>query len=150
MKFGLISEYFSREEKQAIVAAIRDAESNTSGEIRVYFERSTKNMTVMERAFRAFKKLRMEETTEGNAVLFYVAFGDHECAILGGSGIHAKVGDQFWEEELEILKSHFRKDEYVLGLQTAIRLAGERMAEYFPKKKEDVNELDDEIYFDEG
>ena len=150
MKLGLISEYFSREEKQAIVDAIRDAEKHTSGEIRVYFEHSTKNMPVLDRAYRAFQKLRMGETAEGNAVLFYVAFGDHECAILGGAGIHARVGDTFWKEELEILKYHFRQDEYVLGLQTAIRLAGERMAEYYPNQPDDVNELDDEIYFDEG
>lgn len=150
MKFGLISEYFSREEKKAIVDAIREAERSTSGEIRVYFERSTKNMTVMDRAYRAFEKLRMDQTTEGNGVLFYVAFGDHECAIIGGAGIHQKVGDRFWEEELEILKSHFRRDEYVLGLQTAIRLAGERLAEFFPYQRDGVNELDDEIYFDEN
>lgn len=149
MKLGLISEYFSKEEKKDIVDAIREAEQNTSGEIRVYFERSTKNMTVMDRAYRAFGKLRMDQTAEGNAVLFYVAFGDHECAIIGGAGIHRKVGDRFWEEELEILKSHFRRDEYVLGLQTAIRLAGERMAEYYPSRRDGENELEDEIYFDE-
>lgn len=149
MKLGLISAYFSKEEKQAIVDAIRDAERNTSGEIRVYFERSTKNMSVMDRAYRAFHKLQMDDTAEGNAVLFYVAFGDHECAIIGGAGIHARVGGQFWVEELEILKHHFRKDEYVVGLQTAIRLAGEKMAEYYPNQPHSVNELDDEIYFDE-
>lgn len=149
MKLGLISDYFSREEKKEIVEAIRVAEKDTSGEIRVYFERSTKNMTVMDRAYRAFEKLDMHQTAEGNGVLFYVAFGDHECAIIGGAGIHAKVGDAFWEEELEILQTHFRRDEYVPGLQRAIRLAGERLAEFFPYGREDVNELDDEIYFDE-
>ncbi len=149
MKFPLISEYFSISEKQAIVEAIRDAEENTSGEIRVYFERSTKNMTSMERAYRAFQKLRMDRTELKNGVLFYVAFGDHECAILGDEGIHHKVGDHFWQEELEILRSHFRHDEYVEGLKKTIKLVGERLAEYFPYLREDVNELDDEIYFDE-
>lgn len=149
MMLGLISDYFSREEKKDIVEAIRLAEKDTSGEIRVYFERSTKNMSVMDRAYRAFEKLKMDSTAEGNGVLFYVAFGDHECAIIGGAGIHAKVGNQFWEEELEILQSHFRRDEYVSGLQQAIRLAGERLAQYFPYQRDDVNELDDEIYFDE-
>jgi len=149
MKLPLITEYFSKAEKQAILEAIRDAEQNTSGEIRVYFERSTKNMTAMERAYHAFHKLKMDRTELKNGVLFYVAFGDHECAILGDEGIHLKVGDHFWQEELEIMRTYFRRGEYVEGLEKAIKLAGERLAEYFPKSRDDVNELDDEIYFDE-
>ncbi len=146
---GLISEYFSKDEKKAIVEAIREAEKNTSGEIRVYFEQSTKRMSTMDRAYRAFQKLGMQKTEQKNGVLIYIAFGDHECAIIGDRGIHEKVGHHFWEEELEILRSHFRRDEYVAGLQKAIRLAGERLAEYFPYQRDDVNELDDELYFDE-
>src|SRR5680860_1707730 len=109
MKLPLISEYFSKEEKQAIVKAISEAEKNTSGEIRVYFERSTKKMKPIERAYRAFDKLRMGHTEQKNGVLFYVAFGDHKCAIIGDSGIHEKVGNDFWEEELELMQSHFRQ-----------------------------------------
>ena len=149
MKLKLISDYFSKEEKKAIVDAIRDAEKNTSGEIRVYFERSTKSMNLMDRAYRAFRKLRMDRTEQQNGVLFYVAFGEHKCAILGDKGIHEKVGDRFWVEELEILKEHFQQDEFVLGLQKAIRLAGSRLSDFFPYHREDVNELEDEIYFDE-
>lgn len=149
MKIPLISDYFSKEEKKAIVDVIREAEKNTSGEIRVYFERSTKGSNVLDRAYRAFKKLKMGNTELKNGVLFYIAFGEHKCAIIGDEGIHAKVGEQFWDQELEILQSYFRKDEYTQGLQKAIQLAGERLAHFFPFERDDVNELDDEIYFDE-
>lgn len=149
MKLPLISDYFTKSEKQTITDAIRQAELNTSGEIRVYFERSTKKMFVMDRAYRAFKKLKMDRTVLRNGVLFYVAFGDHKCAILGDEGIHSKVGDQFWSQELDILTEHFRQDEFVEGLVKAINLAGERLAEFFPYQRDDENELNDEIYFDE-
>lgn len=149
MKLSLISDYFSKEEKKEVVDAIREAERRTSGEIRVYFERSTKKMTPMERAYRAFRKLRMDRTEQQNGVLIYIAFGDRECAIIGDREIHEKVGDDFWREELEILQTHFRRDEYVKGLQKAIHLTGEKLSYYFPHQRDDVNELDDEIYFDE-
>ncbi len=149
MKLSLISDYFSKQEKKDVVDAIREAEMNTSGEIRVYFERSTKKMTTMDRAYRAFRKLRMHRTEQKNGVLFYVAFGDRACAIIGDKGIHDEVGDHFWKEELEILQNHFRNDEYVKGLQKAIRLTGEKLSTYFPHQRDDINELDDEIYFDE-
>lgn len=149
MKIPLLSSYFSKEEKKAIVDAIRQAEKNTSGEIRVYFEKSTKNMATMDRALRAFKKLKMDETELKNGILIYIAFHDHQIAILGDQGIHKAVGDDFWNQELKILQTHFRKDQYVEGLTTAIALAGERLAAYFPWQKDDVNELSDDIYFEE-
>ncbi len=149
MKLSLISDYFSKEEKQAVVDAIGQAEKQTSGEIRVYFERSTKKMTPMQRAYRAFRKLGMDKTEHQNGVLIYIAFGDRACAIIGDRGIHEKVGDHFWKEELEIMQTHFRRDEYVKGLQKTIQLVGEKLSYYFPYQRDDVNELDDEIYFDE-
>lgn len=149
MKNPLIRDYFSRQEKEKIVEAIRSAELNTSGEIRVYFENTTKKMSTLDRAYRAFKKLKMDRTDLNNGVLIYIAFKDHQCAIIGDSGIHEKVGDSFWEEEIRIMQFHFRKGEYTEGLTRAIELAGERLSAHFPWKRDDKNELSDDIYFDE-
>lgn len=148
-KNPLIRDYFSEQDKENIVQAIQEAELNTSGEIRVYFENSTHNMESLDRAFRAFKKLGMDRTELKNGVLFYIAFKDHKCAIIGDSGIHNKVGDSFWEEELELMKSHFREGKYTEGLTKVIKLAGERLSQYFPYQRDDKNELSDDIYFDE-
>ncbi|GAA5222416.1 TPM domain-containing protein [Membranihabitans marinus] len=149
MKNPLLSSYFNKEEKKDIVDAIRKAEKNTSGEIRVYFEKSTKGQPVLDRALKAFRKLKMDQTELKNGILFYIAFHDHQCAIIGDSGIHSIVGDEFWEKELKIMQTHFKEDQYVLGLTKAIILAGDRLAEYFPWQKDDINELSDDIYFEE-
>ncbi|WP_236976002.1 TPM domain-containing protein [Membranihabitans maritimus] len=149
MKNPLIRDYFSKSDKEKIVKAIQEAELNTSGEIRVYFENSTKKMDTLDRAYQAFKKLEMDQTDLQNGVLIYIAFKDHKCAIIGDAGIHKKVGDAFWKEELEIMRSHFRNGKYTEGLTKVIKLAGERLSEYFPYQRDDKNELSDDIYFDE-
>lgn len=150
MKRLSFREIFPRQDRESIVAAIAAAEAHTSGEIRVYVERTTDHADVMERARDAFKKLKMDQTFRRNGVLFYVAVEDRKCAILGDRGIHEKVGGGFWEQELEVLKKYFREQRFSEGLKEAILLAGEQLAAYFPPEEGDVNELDDDIYFEEN
>jgi uncharacterized membrane protein len=68
-------------------------------------------------------------------------------AIIGDSGIHEKVGDNFWQAEKDLLITHFKKNEYALGLSLAIEQVGEKLKAYFPFQKDDKNELSDTISF---
>ena len=63
--------YFSEENKLQITNAIRVAETNTSGEIRVHVEKRCKE-DVLDRAAYIFKKLGMHKTELRNGVLFYL------------------------------------------------------------------------------
>ncbi len=138
---------FSEADKQAIAFAIRDAESGTSGEVRVYFEKTTEGKPVLDRARAAFAYLKMHETQERNGVLFYIAFEDHQFAVLGDQGIHEKVQQAFWEGLRIVLAEHFARGAFVEGLEKAIATVGLKLKDHFPRQKDDRNELPDEPYF---
>ncbi len=141
-----VRKYFSEENKLQITNAIRVAETNTSGEIRVHIEKHCKE-DVLDRAAFIFEKLKMHKTELRNGVLFYLAIEDHKFAILGDSGINQKVPDNFWEEIKEEMARNFREGNFTEGLSSGVRKAGEQLKQHFPYQQDDVNELSDEISF---
>jgi|ERR1035437_8188282 uncharacterized membrane protein len=141
-------EFFSKEENEKIVAAIRNAEKCTSGEVRVFVESKCKFIDPLDRAIKIFSKLKMQNTQDRNAVLLYVALKHRKLAVYADSGIHEKVGDQFWKEVVNKILSHFSKENYAEGISQCIKEIGEALQENFPyNKDEDKNELPDEIIF---
>jgi len=140
------SQFFTREQKERIGHAIRDAELATSGEIRVHVEGKCKG-EVLDRAAYLFGKLDMHKTALRNGVLFYLAIDDHKFAIIGDAGINAVTGEDFWDVIRDRVMEEFRELRFVEGLEQGIRMAGEQLKEHFPYQKGDVNELPDEVSF---
>lgn len=127
-----------------LLEAIRAAEARTSGEIRlVIAHRSAPDPLFA--AQKHFDRLRMANTRERNAVLLFIAPKSHTFAIIGDSAIHAKCGQPFWDDVAAILGTHFKKNEFTEGLLAAITRAGALLAEHFPPREDDRNELSDEI-----
>lgn len=143
-----VRKYFSEEGKLKIKNAIRDAELNTSGEIRVHIEKHCKG-DVLDRAAYIFSKLKMHETELRNGVLFYLAVEDHKFAILGDAGINQRVPDDFWENIKDVMAVNFREGKFAGGLSKGIVMAGDQLKKHFPYQVDDVNELSDEISFGE-
>lgn len=141
------SSFFTKEQQAQILAAVKEAEKETSGEIRVHIETSFTG-DVLDRAAWVFKKLGMHKTAERNGVLFYLATDNRKFAIIGDSGIHAKVPEGFWDEISEKMGNNFRKGRFTEGLSEGILLAGEQLQRHFPYRQDDVNELPDDISFD--
>jgi uncharacterized membrane protein len=141
-------EFFSKEEKERIVAAIRTAEKRTSGEVRVFVESRCKFIDPLERAEDIFSELQMRYTVDRNAVLLYVALKDKQLAIYADSGIHEKMGTTFWEEVVNKILSQFDKENYANGMVQSILEIGKALEEHFLYHKDvDKNELPDEIIF---
>ncbi|HET7626592.1 MAG TPA: TPM domain-containing protein [Verrucomicrobiae bacterium] len=130
-----------------LVAAIRDAERLTSGEIRVFISRK-EIVDPVAAAQEQFVKLEMEKTRERNGVLIFLAPLTCKFAVVGDSGIHAKCGDAFWNEVANAMASHFRRSEFTRGIQLGIARAGELLSKYFPRNAGDHNELSDDIATD--
>jgi uncharacterized membrane protein len=103
LKISLFSrkDFFSEEEKKLIVAAIGEAEKQTSGEVRVYVESRCRFVDPIDRAAEVFAILKMDRTAAHNAVLIYLAVKDRQLAVFGDQGIHEKVGGAFWQEEVK-------------------------------------------------
>ena len=140
------SKFFSQEQKEIITNAIKSAELNTSGEIRIHIESKCK-IDPLDRAAEVFSKLKMHKTELRNGVLFYVAIDDHKFAILGDGGINAKVPDEFWDEINNIVVTLFRDGNYTEGLSQGVIMAGKQLKKFFPHQLDDVNELSDDISF---
>jgi uncharacterized membrane protein len=138
--------FFSKEEKELIKSAVKEAELNTSGEIRVHLDNHCRE-DVMDRAAWWFGKLEMHKTEQRNGVLFYLAVKDHKFAILGDAGINALTADDFWDHIKEKMQVSFSEAAFASGLQEGILLAGQALKEHFPYQDGDVNELSDEISF---
>jgi uncharacterized membrane protein len=141
------SSFFSKEQQAQILAAVREAELETSGEIRIHIETSVEG-DVLDRTAWLFNKLGMHKTAERNGVLFYLAVDDRKFAIIGDAGINAKVPAGFWDNISEVLKNKFRDGRFAEGLSEGILMAGNQLKTHFPRMKDDVNELTDEISFD--
>ncbi len=141
------SSFFTKEQQAQILASVKEAEEETSGEIRVHIETSLKG-DVLDRAAWIFKKLGMHKTAERNGVLFYLAVNDRKFAILGDAGIHAKVRAGFWDHISGLLSARFKEGKFTEGLSEGILLAGKQLKTHFPHRKNDINELPDDISFD--
>jgi len=124
---------------------IAEAEKRTSGEIRVCLSRYFWG-SVQHAAEKAFDLMGMRETEQRNGILFFVVPSRKIFFILGDEGIHASVGQSFWEHLAEILSRHFSQGEYTQGLIEAIQEAGDKLSEHFPYDPDkDINELPDDI-----
>jgi uncharacterized membrane protein len=142
------SQFFNEEQKKQITDAIKEAELNTSGEIRVHIESDCKT-DVLDRAAYIFEKLAIHKTELRNGVLFYLSITDRKFAILGDAGINAVTPDNFWDEIKETVITHFKKEEFAQGLSKGIEMAGNALKEHFPYQTDDVNELSDDISFND-
>ena len=138
--------FFTKEEQLKIVAAIREAELNTSGEIRVHIENHCKE-EALERAAEVFYDLKMDRTAARNGILFYLAVKDHKFAIIGDEGINREVERDFWNDIKDEMIYNFKENKFAEGLIAGILKCGDKLKEYFPHQNDDVNELSDEISF---
>jgi uncharacterized membrane protein len=139
-------DFFSKEEEKRIIQTIREAEKQTSGEIRVHLERNYEG-SVIGAASRTFIALNMSRTKERNGVLIFIVPDRHEFAIFGDKGINQKVPPNFWEEVRNVMQVNFRNSMFAEGVCQGVKLAGEKLKEYFPWTDGDRNELPDEISY---
>lgn len=136
--------FLSLEQEKIVITAIQEAEKNTSGEIRIHIENTAEKPT-LERAKEVFLYLKMDATKDRNAVLIYIGVLSKTVAIVGDNGINVLLPDNFWEAEIQILKEFFSKNMFQEGLVKVVNKIGEKLQKYFPYKKDDTNELSDEI-----
>ena len=139
-----VNKFFSKEQKERIIQQIKEAEKETSGEIRVHLESRCKD-DVLNRAVTIFQKLKMHETQLRNGTLIYLAIKDKKFAIYGDKGINEAVPDNFWQDVKEKMRQLFVKEKFTEGIITGIEQVGQKLKIFFPYQQDDVNELPDDI-----
>nr|WP_321406602.1 TPM domain-containing protein [uncultured Carboxylicivirga sp.] len=138
--------FFNKQQKLAIQNAIHESECKTSGEIRVHIENHCET-ELINRATEVFHVLQMHETERRNGVLIYLALDDKKVAIIGDQGINEVTPEDYWQNEVADILNHFTKGEFDIGIIQAIQKIGDKLIEFFPIEKNDINELSDEISF---
>ena len=140
---------FSDADLEAIAAAIGASERETSGEIRVHLERRLPREVpggdALARAVDVFVLLGMHATVQRNGVLIYLAVDDHTLAIAGDAGVHARVGDAYWQGIRDAMVERLRRGEARDAVVQAVREVGEVLRRYFPRRPDDRNELSDRV-----
>lgn len=138
--------FLTAEQQETVVAAVRLAEKDTSGEIRIHIDGECEG-DPLKRAEEIFGKLGMHKTQLRNGVLIYLACNSKVFAIIGDKGINDLVPESFWKDVTDMMVSEFRKGRFAEGLAEAARMAGEKLKSFFPYQPDDVNEQPDDISF---
>lgn len=137
-------QFISQLHREEIVAAIRAAEQKASGEIRVFVSRKPVDDAVAAAQDR-FVALEMEKTRERNGVLIFVAPLARKFAVVGDREVHARCGVEFWRALADEMSNDFRESQFTRGIVRAVRKAGDLLAQHFPRRPDDQNELPDDV-----
>jgi uncharacterized membrane protein len=125
-----------RVDHDRVVAAIRTAETGTSGEIRVLVARhKVKDPVAAAQAY--FNSLGMAGSPHRNGILIFVAPRSRKFAVIGDSAVHGKCGDAFWAALSEAMGDYFRRGLFTDGVVHGIERAGELLARTFPRSFDD-------------
>ncbi len=141
------AQYFAAPELETIVQSIRNAEKQTSGEVRVFIESRCSFVDPVDRAKEIFFELKMEKTKDRNAVLLYIAMKDRQLALFADEGIYEKCGQLYWEDAVKKMLIDFKQNAIAKGIIDCVTAIGQTLKEQFPFEKTDKNELPDEIVF---
>lgn len=142
----LARQFFSKAEQELLLKAIAKAEENTSGEIRLHLENFCLGSEI-KAAQKVFNLLGMHKTKESNGILIYIATMSRKIAMIGDKGIHEKLGEAFWNSQVQLLIQEFKKQNQAESLAKSIEACGEMLGKYFPHQSDDVNELSNDISF---
>jgi len=100
---------------------------------------------VSERALRHFMESGVYNTRDRTGILIFISLLEKRVELIADSGIAAKISQEKWNNIIEIIISGIKKGELTLNLNNAIRECGALLQEFFPIKKDDTNELSNEI-----
>ena len=140
--------FFSADEEEKILSAIRTAEKETSGEVRLFIENKCRFVDPLDRAAEIFLQLKMNETANRNAVLVYVAKKHRQLAVFADEGIYKKAGAAFWDNAVLVMLKEFKKENSAEGLIEVIQKIGDSLKTHFPyDAATDKNEVPDDIVF---
>jgi uncharacterized membrane protein len=142
-----VNDFLKQLRHDDIVAAIRQTEQETSGEIRVFISHKRIEDAVAA-GQAAFMRMGMTKTRHRNGVLLFVAPRVHKFAVIGDEAVHQKCGDVFWQALAAEMSGHFKKSDFTEGILHGVRKAGELLAAHFPPHRDDTNELPDQVEHD--
>ena len=106
---------------------------------------ATKTRRVRRRALHLFRASADRRTAARTGVLLYVSLAEHRAEIVADAAIHGKVSPDAWGEAMAELVTRLRDGRPGEGMAAAVARIGVVLAEHFPRRGGDVNELPDRL-----
>ena len=146
---SLIYNFFNDDEFLRISSKIKETEKSTSGEIRISIKEKKhfreRNKSIRELSEKEFHKLGMHATRDKTGILLYLLLNEKQFYILADEGINAKVGDETWAKVRDEMQDKFKNGNFAEGIIWGINRVGNILAEHFPIKAGDTNELSNKV-----
>lgn len=96
-------------------------------------------------ALQQFMAHGLHDTMDRTGVLIFAAMADHEVEVIADTGIYTRTRPEFWGETVAALIEGIKRDDPVGGMESAIALCGQALAEHFPPRENDINEVPDRL-----
>jgi uncharacterized membrane protein len=143
----IMKDFLTTNEEQAVVDAIRAAEAQTSGEIRVAIT-SRWILRPERHAGRLFHRLGMTRTRHRNGALIVLYTRKRRFVVLGDSGLNEIVESGYWDGIAKEMGGLLHEGRKVEALTSAIRTLGATMAGHWPPEVSNPDELPDVVVRD--
>jgi putative membrane protein len=101
---------------------------------------------VERRARETFQRLKIRNTKNSSGVLLYVSLYEHIVHVVGDDNINAKLSQSDWQTLCDTIVSGFKKGKPDEGMRRGILRGGKLLAQHFPIKPNDKNELPNKLY----
>jgi uncharacterized membrane protein len=130
-----------------IEAAVTASERTHHGEIRFAVEGALdllpliRQVTARQRAMQVFADLGVWDTEANNGVLIYLLLADRDVEIVADRGFQSRVSPAQWERVCREMETSFATGEFEAGVLTGIERIDALLAEHFPLRGENINEL---------
>lgn len=93
----------------------------------------------------AFVREGLFNTRDRTGILIFISMRERRVVVLADKGINEKVSAGYWDEEVAKIILGIRTGTAGDALVTVIGEMGEKLAEHFPRKDDDSNELTDKL-----
>lgn len=93
-----------------------------------------------------FQRLKIRRTENATGILIYVSLYEHMVHVVGDDTINAKLSQDDWQALCDTIISGFKSGKPEEGMRSGILLCGELLAQHFPVKPGDKNELVDTLH----
>lgn len=148
----LIYNFVDDDDLLRISGKIKEMEKATAGEICVSIKEkrkfSERKKSLRELAEMEFYKLGVANTRDKTGILIFLLLEDRKFYILADSGINEKVDTSTWDKIKDEIQGMFRKGEFSRGIIFGVDEVGKILAEHFPIKEDDTNELSNRVALD--